>query len=839
MNRFWLFKMAWRDSRKNRARLFLFLSSIILGIAALVAIQSFGENLKNQLDNEAKELLGADIEIQSRYAFPQKFLGYLDSMGVQSAREVSFASMVLFTKSGESRLVNVRAVEPGYPYYGSFGTNPINQGVLTNPNQALVDETLLLQYKANTGDSVKVGEITFAIRAGLTQIPGQTGIAATVAPPVFIPYNRVEETNLMQRGSRLYYKLYVKYPPNISETLVKSIKDKLEAENLRYDDVEERKEEIGEAYEDLTGFLNLTAFIALLLGCIGVASSVHIYMKEKVQLIALLRCLGAKGRQGFGIYLVQLLAMGLIGSIIGAFLGTVIQYYFPLLFKDFLPFDIDLQLSWPSVIKGIVLGVITTLLFSLYPLLKIRKISPLKVLRASVENNEPDRWPLLVYVLIGLFILGFSYLQLGNWFTSVLFCLVLLVAFVVLAGLAQGIIWLVKRFFPTKRSFILRQSLANLYRPNNQTLVLVITIGLGTALLSTLFLSRQILLDKVNISATLENRPNMVLFDIQESQIKELEDLTKQNNLPVLASIPVVTMQIESVKGKTAQENKADTVSGLRNWVFNREYRVTYRNTLTESETVTSGIWQGKVTGPRDSIFISLDERLAEDLKVAIGDPLVFNVQGAFITTYLGSIRKVDWQRLETNFQVLFPSGVLEQAPKFYVLLTRFESAAESAKYQQVMVQKFPSVSIIDLNLILQTVDEVISKVSFIIQFMAFFSIITGIIVLIGSVLISKYQRIQESVLLRTLGASRNHILSINALEYFILGSLAALTGIVISLFIGMGLAIGYFNTTFNPDLLSLLGMYLFITLSTVFIGLYNYRSVIIQPPLEILRKEG
>ena len=263
---------------------------------------------------------------------------------------------------------------------------------------------------------------------------------------------------------------------------------------------------------------------------------------------------------------------------------------------------------------------------------------------------------------------------------------------------------------------------------------------------------------------------------------------------------------------------------------------MTYRDSLIDSEELVRGRWRGTAG---DSIFVSLEEGIAEDMQADIGDKVTFNVQGAVMDTYVGSIRKVDWQRVQTNFLVLFPTGVLERAPQFYVLMTRVTSDQQAAKFQQSVVKGFPNVSVIDLKLILKTVDEIIGKISFVIRFMAFFSIITGIIVLIGSVIISKYQRIQESVLLRTIGARRGQILSINALEYFFLGSLAALTGIFIALLSSWALAQFSFKVPFDPSVGPVAMAYAAITAMTMLIGLSNSRSILNNPPLEVLRKEA
>jgi putative ABC transport system permease protein len=837
----WLIRMAWRDSRKNRARLLLFVSSIVLGIAALVAIQSFGENLKAQIELEAKALLGADLEIEGRQPVPEGILKMLDSLGAQTIREVNFASMVQATGTGGTRLVNVRAVEKGYPFYGNLETVPAAAGkTFTGQGaSAVAAEGLLQQLGATPGDTLAVGAGRFTLLGAVKKVPGQSGIAATVAPPVFIPYGLVDSTGLLQRGSRVNHRLYVKFSPAMPYRLYEElIIPRLEKAELRYDDVAERKKDLGDAYSDLSAFLNLTAFIALLLGCIGVASSVQVYMKEKVQMVAVLRCMGASGPQAMAIFMVQIALMGFAGALLGAALGTAIQFLLPLVFADLLPVEVKPAISPTALVSGIFTGTLASVIFSLWPLLAIRKVSALAAIRAAVEKEPRDMLRYSALLLIGLFVVGFARLQLGTWKNALFFTLGLAVALLLLAGFARLIIFLVRRFFPLKSSFIWRHGLSNLFRPNNQTLLLVVTIGLGTALIGTLLLSQQLLLNKVKFNAAPASRPNMVIFDIQGTQVQPIQQLLAQYQLPQMGSVPIVTMRMHSLKGKTVDTWKEDTAVNMRKGLLTREYRVTYRDSLIDSEKLLEGSWKGRVARPGDSIFISMEQGIAQSMQLKIGDEVVFNVQGALMPTYIGSLRKVDFQRVQTNFLVLFPAGVLEQAPQFHVQLTRFDSVGQSAKFQTALVRQFPNASVIDLNLVLETVDEILDKVSFVIRFMAFFSVLTGLIVLIGSVIISKYQRIQESVLLRTLGAGRRQITGIQLVEYFLLGSLSAITGLIIALLAAWALATFSFDTFLLPEPLPLLGLFAAITGITVGIGLLNSREVVSKPPLEILRKE-
>ena len=837
----WLLKMAWRDSRRNRSRLFLFISSIILGIAAMVAIYSLGDNMSDEIDRQAAALLGADLEISSNKQVSPAIRKMADSLGDRRSEQQSFTSMIWFSKNEGTRLVQVRALSGEFPYYGALETVPASAGRLFRKEQAaLVDQTVMLQFNAKVGDTVKLGNLHFVIAGALVSAPGQTGLSASVAPVVYIPLQYLEQTGLSQKGSRISYGFYYKFDKAVNmDELVNTIKPRLETEGLNYDTVESQKEDTVRSLRDLTQFLALISFIALLLGCIGVASAIHIYVREKINSVAILRCLGARGRQAFLIYLVQIVVIGFVGSVAGAVLGTIIQQFLPYALKDFLPVAITTELSWKAIGQGLLLGLVISFLFALLPLISIRNVSPLNTLRLSFQSlslfKDPVKW--LVYLAILVFIFGFSYIQLKGVQQAIFFSLGVLIAFLILVGIAALLMWAVRRFFPDAWSYLWRQGLANLFRPNNQTTILIVAIGLGTAFICTMFSVQSILLNRVMLSAS-GNQSNTVLFDIQPVQKDSVIALARQQGLSVDGSVPIVNMRLEKVNSITVETLQKDSSIDMHQWIFDREYRVTFRDSITSTEKITKGKWTGSVDPSSGAIFISLEERFAKNNSIDIGDTMLFNVQGSVIPTIVGSLRAVDWNRIQTNFLVVFPTGVLEEAPQFHVVMTRIPTKEVSARFQQLMVQRFPNVSIIDLTLVLSIVDQLLDKVGFVIRFMAGFSIFTGLIVLIASVLISKYQRIQESVLLRTLGASRKQIFYITALEYFFLGALAAATGIVLSLGISWMLARFVFETAFNIQWLPLLIVFICICLLTVFIGLVNSRAVVRRPPLEILREE-
>ncbi len=831
--------MAWRDGKASRSRLLLFMASIILGIAAVVSIQLFSENLQNNIERQSKALMGADFIIDSRQLPNKKVQAIIDSLGAD-ASEVNFSSMAAFPKNDGSRLVQVRGIEGAFPFYGTMDTEPVSAAnTYQESGGALVDATLMLQYDLNVGDSIKLGKLTLPITGVLKSIPGRTAVSTSVAPTVIIPYRFIAQTELIQIGSRAEYQYFFIAPPTMDlDELDKNLDPILDAENADLDTHTSTSQRIGRSYGNVSKFLNLAAFIALLLGCIGIASSVHIYIKEKLTDVAVLKCMGASRKQTFLIYLIQIAGIGLIGGIIGTSIGMVLQQAFPLLLKDFLPFDIQVTITPQPILMGIFLGVLMSVLFALLPLLNTWYVSPLQVLRVDEGNlNKSRKSKILTYAAVLLFVFLFSFWILKNALYALAFVLGILITFSILAGIAILFMKAIKKYFPTSWGFTARQSLLNLYRPNNQTMVLILAIGLGTFLISTLYFTKDILLAKTSLNTDAENA-NIILMDVQTEQNNQVAKTITQKGLGVLDNISIVTMRIHSIKGELATDIRKDTASKINEWVLNHEFRTTFRDSLKDSDVLLEGVWTPEIKSG-EPIVISIADNVSENAKVGVGDQIVFNVQGVLMETTVGSIRKVDWGRMQMNFSIVFPKGVLENAPQFHVLTTHVSDDSSAATLQQDLVKKFPNVTVLDLRQVFSIVENILDKISWVINFMAFFSILTGIIVLIGSVRTSKYQRIKESVLLRTLGAKSKQILQITALEYFYLGIIGSLIGILLSLLSSQLLATFLFKEPFVPSLIPFLVFLPGITLLVLFIGLSNIRTVLKSPPLEVLRKEG
>lgn len=863
--------MAWRDSRASRRRLMLFSLSVVLGIAALVAIGSIGANLEQAIDEQARGLLGADLIITGRNEPSEQVRAYARERGAEMAREISFSSMAAFpTADNLTRLVNVRALEGNFPFYGDFVTAPSDAiaRLRAGGDVAIVEETLLRQFKANVGDPVKLGNTTFTIVGALQKLPGESSaISATIAPRAMIPMAALPATGLAERNVLIRHRLMLQLPPETNALGMETeMRRRFRSERLGYDTVAERKRDLGRALENIEGFLSLVGFVALFLGAIGVASAIHVYVRQKITTVAVLRCLGATAWQSFAVYLLQGVALGIFGALLGAALGLAVQFALPQLLEGVLPFAVHFAIAWPAVLKGMGAGLLICVLFTLLPLLAVRRVSPLVALRSAFAERAGvghDPWRVAVGVFIVAAVIVFSISQTARLRDGLGFAGMLIFGFALLAALASGVAWAARRtisgrsrasrIFP-RLPYVVRQGIANLYRPNNRTVLLLVSLGLGTFLMLTLFLTRTTLLKEVEFTGS-GGRPNLLFFDIQDDQVEELKRVTAAEKAPVLVHAPIVTMRIASVKGRKVDEWLRTARSGepdapekrprrpegsdqMPAWTLRREYRSTFRGQLEGTERLVRGTFVGRVEPGEAVIPISVEEGLCQQMGLKLGDEIVWDVQGVPMRSKVASIRAVEWRRLEPNFFVVFPIGVLEPAPKFHVAAVRAEDSEHSARVQRAVVQALPSVTAIDLALVMETVDGIFSKVAFVIQFMALFTVITGLIVLVSAVMTGRYQRIRETVLLRTLGANRRQLVQIQLVEYAILGLLASVVGCALSIAGNALLAKFIFRMTPTTPFALVLAGGAAVCAVTVITGLLTSRGITDHPPLEVLRQE-
>ncbi|MEO0511031.1 MAG: FtsX-like permease family protein [Verrucomicrobiota bacterium] len=835
----WTFsaRTAWRESRRQRSRLFLCALSIVFGVAALVAVDSFTENLEAGLDKEAKALLGADLQITSRSAFDSETEQLLQSIGGRQSREIRFASMAFFPKNDQSRLIQVRALSGGFPYYGEFETEPPGITVPESEEPIVVlDPLVMRQQELDIGDVVRLGSTDFKIAAELVRVPGEAAFAGIFAPRAYIPLSQLESTGLIGVGSIAFYRMYAADLDEDPTLVVEANQAAFDNAYLDAETVEDRKESIGRPLENLNSFLGLVGFVALLLGGVGIAGAVQAYLMQKRDTVAILRCLGSSSRQAASIFWFQIAGIAIIGALAGAIAGVFCQAALPRFLAPVLPFQLDFFVSWPSILRGIFYGAATAFIAGLFPLLPLRKISPLRAIRADFGSNRPksDGLTRLISLVATALICIFATTRTAVWWHGLVFIGGLAVAILIFWLVASVLQWTLRKVIKP-RSFVLRQATSNLHRPQNRTVFLTVSLGIGTFLIYTLTLIQTGLLQQTEI-AEQGDSPNLLLFDIQPDQFDSVESILKERDLEFATASPVVTMRLSSIKGVGVASIKDDPDIKIDDWILNREWRSTYRGEPGAAEKVSKGDYVGDWAGELEPIPISLEEDMARELNVKLGDQMIFDVQGIPLEVKITSLRTVDWTQMWPNFFATFPLGVLESAPQWWIAVTRSPNIETTAALQSDIFRSHPNVSAVDLNIVIESLQTVLGRINFAVRFMGLFTMATGIIILANAVAASRHQRVAESALLRTLGARGRQIRAMLALEYAMLGLVAGLVGTILALGAGSALGIWVFKVDFYvPWLQAFIAVTSVVLLSTA-TGLICSRGVSTAPPLQVLR---
>ncbi|HVH39425.1 MAG TPA: FtsX-like permease family protein [Gemmatimonadaceae bacterium] len=840
-----LFRLAWRESRTARRRLMLYMSSISLGVAALVAIDSFAANVQESIAEQSRELLGGDVNLRARQGFTPALDTILDSLaaaGIPSARMISFASMATATPSGGTRLAQVRGVSEGYPFYGRVITAPAGLwDEMQRGAYAFVDPSLLVALDASVGDTLTIGYAKFKILASLTNVPGDPGISATIGPRIFIPERYVAETQLLGLGSRAEYEAVIKLPEGTKSPLwVAPLRPRFGAENVRVQTSVENEIDLNDAISQLARFLGIVGLIALLLGGIGVASGVNAFVQKKIDTVAVLRCLGASGAQVLTIYLVQAGAMGFAGAAVGALLGIGIQFALPQLMGEFLPVDVAVRIVPRAILLGLGVGVWVAIVFALRPLLVLRRVSPLQAIRrddvALNASRRRDSWTYVTNFALLASILALAIDRAETTQQGLLYAAGILFVIGLLGGSAAALSGLARRLVRPSWPYVLRQGIANLYRPHSQTRAVVIALGFGSFLVTTIVLVQANLLKSFELSAS-ASRGNLVFFDVQVDQRERLDSLIVAGGHEVVSVTPIVTMRFAGANGYDATQYAASRALPNRYWALRREYRSTYRDSLVPTETLKAGAWF-TANAPGDSVFeVSMEDEIATDLKLQLGDTTTWDVQGVPVKARLTSLRTVDWGRFEPNFFAVFEPGAISRAPKQYVMIASVESDAAVALLQRDAVRAFPNVSSIDLSLVRRTITQMVDKVTLTVRFLALFSLAMGIPVLFSAVAATRRDRLREGVLLKTLGATRGQIGRILLAEYALLGVLGSLTGMLLAFVGAWALVTFVFEGTFAPAPGPALAIAAAMTALAVSIGFLTGRDVFRETPMAALRE--
>jgi putative ABC transport system permease protein len=834
-----------REARASARRLGLYGGCMALGIAALVGVHGLRITVNDAVDAQAQRLFGADLRLESGTPLGSEHAALVAEMAARANSEAAhvtrFGSMARIERSGSTRLVDVHAVEGGFPFYGTILTEPdgLWRRLQREDHVALVDPSLLVQLDAQVGDTLALGQARFAIQGIISRAPGTLGVRTQIAPRVFIARHYVDETQLVQRGSLVDYLIYASAPDLILRPWLEVHRKTLESAGVRLKTVEEFQSDLGESFTWLTQYMSLVGLAALVLGAVGVAAGIRVLVREKLDAVAVLRSLGASSLDIFSCYGLLALSLGFAAGLLGSALGVALQWTLPVLIAGLLPVEVEPHVEAAAVATGIALGLWISGLFAASPLIGLSKVPPLRALRRDF-GPAPDRRSGLIALasLLGLSLLGAALWEAPSRGTGLGFAGGIAAALALLALAASMTSHLLRRYPLRGAPFWLRQGIANLFRPRNHTVAVTLSIGFGLFVVSTLH-SVQYNVRRQIAEDARPDRPNLVLFDVQSDQLAGIESMLDAWEVPIIDRAPLISARIAGLGDRASAALLADEETpGDQRWAVRREYRLTYSDALRSTERLVAGRWWPARQRPSDEpILVSLETSIAEALEVGLGDAIDWDIQGVRVQTLVQNLREVDWRRLAVNFFAVFPPGVIEGAPESTVLLARHPDAGVRAALQRDLVVAFPNISVIDASLILVAIDAMHREMGLAVRVLALVSLATGFLILVASAASARNERTREALLLRTLGASSQTVRRVLATESLTLGVIAAAVGTAMALVAAWAVVRFAFALPFDPPVTRLILFALATAITSGAIGSVNLRRERKRSPLAALRE--
>lgn len=839
-----ILQMARREIRASWRRLLFFFLCIGIGVGSIIALRSTIQNAGRAVADEARGLLTADIQIDSTRQWKPETLTIIEGVArppIVEARTETIESSTMVRPADSSSegamMVELKGVEPPFPLYGDFKLadgQQFDQALLADGG-AVVAPLLLERLGLRSGDRIKIGESTFEIRGVIAQEPGSGG-GFRLGPRVFIARSAVEATGLVGFGSRARRRILLKVQDGALERVVETLRAQLKGQLVTVNSYKDAQENLSGQFARTENYLALTGLIVLVLGGIGVSSVTRVFIEQKRDSIAVLKCLGGTGRQILSAYLAQVLVLGLLGSLLGVALAKGALLLAAHYFAPSLPPNMSYQLASGAIAQGVGLGLLVSLLFSALPLLRIRHIKPNMLLREDKEERSgvrrrPDvlRWLTGALVIVGLMIL--SSWQAGSLRVGLFFLGGLGATATALYVAALLLIWLMRRTRAVG-SFAFRQAVSSLYRPGNQTRVIVMAVGLGAFVVMAIHSLQTNLQDELDL-ARRTNLPNMFLIDIQPDQKQGVENLIEQATGVRPELIPTVRARIFAINGQEVDLEQREMRQDRGR--LGREYVVTYRPRLEANETILAGSFWDAAPSPEPEV--SIEEGMRGLAGLDVGSTITFDIVGRKMTARVTSIRRVDWRNSRTGFMVLFRPGALEKAPQMLIApINGPEGEQERARFQRILLDQYPNISVIDVAEVVNTISRILSNVTLAVSFLGGFVLLSGVLILVGSIAMTKFQRVYEVAVLKTLGAKRKVLLAILFIEYGLLGLVAGLVGALASVALSYAITRFVFEIPWSFSTpISLAGIALTVLLVTI-VGVTSSFNVLTQKPLAILR---
>ena len=848
--------IAGRDLRSAPGKFVFVVLSVAVGVAALVGVRGFSESFRSTLTREARSLMAGDLSARLQQLPSKEELQKvkaLESQGIHRTWITETISMASVPPDPVPILVSLKAVDPNqYPYYGHAILDP--DMPLSNAltlNQVVVADEFLIRLHAKVGDTLRLGGKSFRIAARLVQEPDRITAGAGLGPRVLISRAALNTTGLLAQGSRATERLLVEMPPLSTSANLAAVRKQLETilPEAQVIDYREGNPALTEGLDRATAILSLICLVAMVLGAIGVAMSMHAHLEQRMDVLAILKAIGAGSGDLLRIFLLQTMGLGLAGALIGVAVGGGVMLVLPAVFGNLLPVHAALAFPWKSALAGLATGLLTTLLFCLPPLLDVRQVRPILVLRRMVESSEQTglrawlhHWAqrklqiaaaaVILAVLVVIAALLSDSAKVGAIFGAAI-----VVILVVLISLSAGFLRLLKWLLKLVRLYLpqfLRQGLANLYRPGNQSSAVLAALGTGVMLILAVYLMQSQVLREIQQTAS-PKLPNLFLVDITTDEVPAMKAFfaTQPGNKPgekaALDLLPVVSGRFLSINGTPLEKLKVEHFPKR----MLESVSLSWADKLPDGDRLRQGKWWTDPNARR----IAIDEGTANRIHVGIGSSVEIEVAGNQIPLKVAAIFHSDEQHIAGRANFLLPSGLLKDAPTVWYGAARINSK-QVATIERALFTAFPTVTVINLADVLDRIETVVNQITFVVRFLAGFSIFAGLMILASSIASTRFRRTREAVVLKTLGATRGRIIRIFSVEFSVLGLLAGAVGAVFANLLTRGILVWVMEIQWHfqwrATIVTLLGTAI---LATATGWIASYRILGLRP-LEVLREE-
>jgi putative ABC transport system permease protein len=713
-------------------------------------------------------------------------LNVMASNGIQRTQITDTVSMVSSPGDPVPLLVSLKAVDPQrYPFYGTAELQPAGdlRRVLTD-STVVVAEDLLIRLHTQVGASLKIGDSTFRIAAILVREPDRMSSGMGLGPRVMMTQSALEKSGLLQQGSRSGERFLFKLSP--SNGNIAKVRSRLEQvlPDAQVTDFRESNPALTDGLKRSTGLLSLICLVAMVLGAIGVGMAMRAHLQQRVEVLAIMKSIGARSSDILRIYLFQTVLLGLVGGLIGVLFGLAVEWVFPSLLGQFLPLRLDLSLPWHSGLAGLATGILTTVLFCLPPLLEIRTVRPNLVLRRMVEEPSARRswrirlregraqWMVAIIILLGLGAIAAALsdsVEVGRWFAGALCALL-----IVILGMSALTLRLLRAFLARTRIHLqsaVRHGLANLYRPGNQSAAVLAALGMGVMLILTVFLMQHGVIGEMKLTSG-PNLPNIFLIDISSKELEGVKHLLAQQTAVTgeVETLPSVAGRIISVDGVAADGLK------LKNYPKRllQTVSLTWSQALPAGSNLAQGTWWDKDDG--QSLVIT--EHIAERLHLRLGSHIVFTSNGRTIQATVTAIIRHNGQHVYARSEFILTPKALAGLPVVWYGAVHVDPR-QVGVVQRALFNSYPTVTVINIADVIETIQGVVQQITIVVRFLAAFSILAGAVILASSIASTQFRRVREVVVLKTLGAKRNHIAAVFSVEFIVLGLLAGFVGVI------------------------------------------------------------